>query len=140
MIMRFDEFRAHRSEQFDDCDELTGAFLGAAVEVHKVLGPGLNESHHESALCQEMDLRHIPYERQVLVPVYYKGSLIGETRVDLVIGRRIIVELKACEALSEVHRAQLITYLRLCNLKLGLLVNFNVPLLKQGIKRVILSA
>ena len=137
--MKFEEFRERHGERFDEYDEFTGSFLAAALDVHKEFGPGLNEAHYEAALCHEMDLRGIPYQRQVRVDVIYKGTKIGETRIDLIIGGRIIVELKACDSICDVHKAQLITYLRLTKLKLGL-INFNVPLLKQGIKRVILSA
>ena len=138
--MTFEEFRERQGERFDQYDEFTGSFLAAALEVHKELGAGLSETHYEAALCHEMDLRGIPYQRQVKVNVIYKGKPIGDTRVDLIIGGRIIVELKACESICDVHKAQLITYLRLTKLRLGLIINFNVPLLKQGIKRVILSA
>jgi GxxExxY protein len=107
--------------------------------VHKELGPGLTENLYEEAVCHELDLRGLRYERQVLVDVVYKGKSIGQNRIDLIIEGKLIVELKSCEALNAVHRAQLICYLKLRKLAVGLLVNFNVPILRDGIKRVVLS-
>jgi GxxExxY protein len=138
--MRFDEFRARRGEVEPELDELTERIIGACIEVHKELGPGLNEMFYQEALCHEFDLRGIRYEKQVKVPVVYKGKTIGESRIDLLVEDLVIVELKSCEGLNAIHRAQLICYLRLKKLKLGLLVNFNVAVLKDGVKRVILSS
>jgi GxxExxY protein len=137
--MRFDEFRARHGEIEPELDALTERIIGACIEVHKWLGPGLTELLYQEALCHEFDLRGIRYEKQVKVPVVYKGKPIGETRIDVLVEGSVIVELKACDALNAVHRAQLICYLRLKNLELGLLVNFNVAILKDGLKRVILS-
>jgi len=138
--MRFDEFRARRGEIDPELDAITERIIGACIEVHKELGPGLSEVFYQEALCHEFDLRGIAYEKQVRVPVVYKGKAIGETRVDLLVEGRVIVELKVCEALNAVHSAQLICYLQLLKLKVGLLVNFNVAILKDGLKRVILTS
>jgi GxxExxY protein len=121
----------------EERDELTERIISAAIEVHRHLGPGLNESVYEAALCHEFELRGIPYSRQVEVNVIYKGKVIGKTRVDLLVADRVIVELKACDALHPVHRAQCITYLTLTNKTISLLINFSVPILKDGIKRII---
>ena len=102
-----------------------------------MLGPGLTEIIYEAALCREFDLRGIRYQRQVEIPVVYKGIAIGKGILDLVVEGKVIVELKSCEALNNIHRAQLICYLKITGLELGLLVNFNIPILKDGLKRVI---
>ena len=120
-----------------ELDAIAHAVIGAAIEVHRSLGPGLDECLYESALCVEFRLRGIEFARQVIVPVLYKGEVIGEKRIDLIVGRRLIVELKSVEALTPLHKAQLQTYLRIMNLKLGLLINFNSIILKDGLKRVI---
>ncbi len=117
--------------------ELTESILAAAIEVHRWLGPGLLESVYQHALQHEIGLRGLSFEAQVLVPVVYKGlSLGGALRLDLVVAKRVVVEIKSVVMLEDVHRAQLLSYLRLLDLRTGLLINFNVPLLKQGIKRV----
>ena len=113
--------------------------IGAAIEVHRELGPGLVEEMYEQALCIELTRRDVPYERQVRVPVYYKNQPIGHRRLDLVVSKLVIVENKAVESLIELHRCQALTYLHLTHLTLALLVNYNVPLLRNGIRRVILS-
>ena len=118
-------------------DELTAAVIGAAIEVHRHLGPGLDEMLYESGLCLEFRLRNISFARQVIVPVLYKGEVIGEKRLDLIVDNRLIVELKAVESLTALHKAQLNTYLKIMRYKVGLLINFNCPILKDGIKRVI---
>jgi GxxExxY protein len=137
--MTFREFRAARNEIDPEMDRLTESIIGACIEVHKELGPGLTENLYEEALCHELDLRKLSYERQVPAPVVYKGKPIGQTRMDLVVEARVIVELKSCESLTAVHRAQLICYLRIKGLTVGLLVNFNVAVLRDGVKRVVLS-
>ena len=118
-------------------NELAGLVIGAAIEVHRQLGPGLDELLYEAALAVEMTGRGISFERQAKVPVFYKGELIGDKRLDFIVDRRLILELKAVEQLSPVHQAQLRTYLRITNTEIGLLINFNVALLKEGIKRII---
>ncbi len=121
-------------------NELTEQIIGAAIEVHRELGPGLLESTYETCLAHELSLRQIPFERQKPIPVRYKGlELDCGFRVDLLVDGLVIVELKAVDTFAPVHQAQLLTYLKLTGCKLGLLLNFNVRLLKQGIQRVALS-
>ena len=120
-----------------EINELTGQVIGAAIEVHKALGPGLLESVYEACLCMEPDFRSVPYQRQKEIPIEYRGRKFDcGYRLDLVVADCLIVELKACDALQPVHEAQLLTYLKLTGLKVGLLINFNVPTLKEGIKRL----
>ena len=120
-----------------DINQLTGEVIGAAIEVHKTLGPGLLESAYEGCLCHEFALKKFQCERQKPLPVEYKGiKLDCGYRLDLVVNNRLIVEVKACDKLLLIHDAQLLTYLRLTNIKVGLLINFNVPVLKEGIKRL----
>ena len=120
-----------------DIGDLTGEVIGAAIEVHKTLGPGLLESTYEECLCRELELRKIPYERQKELPIEYKGlKLDCGYRLDILAANRLILELKACESLQPIHEAQLLTYLKLTGIKLGLLINFNVPMQKQGIRRI----
>jgi GxxExxY protein len=126
-------------EPEEELDALARSVIGAALEVHRALGPGLLESVYEEALCIELRLRGIQFARQVMVPVRYKGQTAGEMRLDLLIGNTLVVELKAVDELAQVHSAQLLSYLRLTSHQLGLLINFNVPLLKNGIKRLALS-
>jgi GxxExxY protein len=121
-----------------DINDLTGEVIGAAIEVHKALGPGLLESVYEECLCREFDLRDIPYERQKELPVAYKGAkLESGYRLDILVANKLIIELKTCESLEPIHTAQLLTYLKLTGIKVGLLINFNVPVLKEGIKRLV---
>ena len=121
-------------------DALASAVIGAALEVHRILGPGYLESIYEEALSVELELRGIVFERQKPINVEYKRLRVGESRLDLLVGGRLIVELKAVEALAAIHIAQVMSYLKTLNVPLGLLINFRVPLLKQGIKRVVLSS
>lgn len=117
---------------------LSEQIIGSAIEVHKALGPGLLESAYESCLCHELKLRSIPFERQVELPVSYKGvKLDAGYRIDLVVNGLIVVELKAVERLEAIHEAQLLTYLRLSDHWLGLLINFNVAQMRFGIKRLV---
>jgi GxxExxY protein len=106
--------------------------------VHELLGPGYLESVYERAVCVELQLRGIEFERQVPVGLWYKGASVGEHRLALVIRRRLIVELKAVDTLLPVHLVQVRSYLKATGERLGLLINFNVPLLLQGVPRVIL--
>jgi len=120
-----------------EIDDLTGKVISAAIEVHKALGPGLLESAYEGCLCREFDLRGMNYERQKDLPVEYKGVKLNcGYRLDIVIAGKLILELKACDFLEPIHEAQLLTYLKLTGLKIGLLINFNVPVLKMGIRRI----
>ncbi len=112
--------------------------IGAAIEVHRRLGPGLLESIYEQCMAKELRLRGIPYQREVDVPVVYRGELIGPGyRVDFVIDECLLVELKARQAITPIHDAQLLTYLKLMQLSLGLIINFNVKVLRNGIRRLI---
>jgi len=113
--------------------------IGSAIKVHCVLGAGYIESVYEEAMGVELDFQNIPYQRQYKIAVQYRGRSIGEGRLDLLIAGALPVELKAVEILAPIHQAQLLSYLKMTDLQLGLLINFNVPVLKQGIKRVILS-
>jgi len=116
--------------------EITDTVIGAAIEVHRALGPGLLESAYEECLCRELSLRGLSFQRQVPLPVSYKGvKLDCGYRIDLIVSESVIIEIKAVDQLEPVHEAQLMTYLKLSNIHVGLLVNFNVPLLKQGIVR-----
>jgi|SRR6185295_254218 len=116
---------------------ITRKIIGAAIEVHRRLGPGLLESTYEMCLAQEFKFQNIAYERQCSYPLIYRETVLESAyRVDFLVEGRVVVEIKAVEALSANHVAQLLTYLRLLNLQRGLLLNFNVPILKDGIKRV----
>lgn len=128
-----------KNEPSKEIDDLVYRIIGAALEVHRRLGPGFLESVYEEALCIELRIRNIPYERQVKIAVEYKTFALGEHRMDLIVKNLIIVELKTVEQLSAIHSAQIISYLKATNYHLGLLINFNVPVLKNGIKRFILS-
>jgi GxxExxY protein len=117
-------------------NELSKLIIGAAIEVHRELGPGLLEATYEACLCRELELLGIPYERQLILPVMYKGKEVKDAyRVDIKVGNLVLVEVKAVETLEKIHEAQLMTYLRWTKLWLGLLINFNVVVLKDGIKR-----
>ena len=118
-------------------NDLSGKVIAAAIEVHRLLGPGFLESVYESALCIELDERHIAYVRQPVVELAYKGRPVGEGRMDLLVDRQLVVELKAVEALMPLHAAQLLSYLKATHHRLGLLINFNTRELTAGIKRVI---
>lgn len=122
----------------EQINKLSGIILDCAIEVHKQLGPGLLESVYEVCLCKELGLRKINYLRQLALPVKYKGELLdADYKIDILVEREIIIELKAVEILLPVHQAQLLTYLKLANKRLGLLINFNVPKLVDGFKRMI---
>ena len=118
--------------------ELSDKIIGAAIEVHKILGPGLLENTYERCLVHELVLRGMHAKRQEKQPINYKGLEIDEGyRIDILVDRKIILELKAVDHLNNIHTAQLLTYLKLSGCKLGYLMNFNVRLLKDGIKRVV---
>ena len=119
-------------------DSLSNEIIGAAIEVHRHLGPGLLESAYEQCLCKELGERGIPFQRQQALPVTYKGDVLEcGYRLDIVVDQKVILELKTVSVLEPIHEAQLLTYLRLSDCKLGLLMNFNVPVLKSGIKRIV---
>ncbi len=113
--------------------------MGAAIEVHRHLGPGLLESAYEECLCRELHLRGLEFKRQVELPVLYKGlKLDCGYKIDLMVQDTVILELKVVEKLHPIHQAQLLTYMRMTGKQVGLLINFNVPLLTQGIIRMVL--
>ena len=121
-----------------EVNEISRRVIGACIEIHRSLGPGLLESAYEECLCHELSLQGVTFERQKPLPVAYKGiKLDCGYRLDVVVEDQVIVELKAVPELLPVHEAQLLTYLKLSGLRLGLLVNFNVSLLKNGIKRMV---
>ncbi|MFH1748495.1 MAG: GxxExxY protein [Planctomycetota bacterium] len=131
--------RFNRRDVEPALNALSEQVIGAAIEVHRVLGPGLLESVYEEALCVELTLRGVPFIRQLQVDLAYKGHAVGKGRLDLLVDYQLIVELKAVDALSDVHLAQVLSYLKTTGKQLGLLINFNVAVLKSGIRRVICS-
>jgi len=121
-----------------DINQLSGNIIGAAIEVHKTLGPGLLESTYEECLCHELKLRGLSFERQKSLPIEYKGfKLDGGYRLDVIVENSIILELKSCQEIEPIHKAQLLTYLKLSNITLGLILNFNVTIMKDGIVRIV---
>ena len=117
---------------------ITNDIIGAAIEVHRHFGPGLLESAYVACLEQELRLRRIPFEREVPIPVVYKGIEVDRAyRADFIVRREVVVEVKAVEGVLRLHESQLLTYLKISGCPVGLLVNFNVPILKQGIRRFI---
>jgi GxxExxY protein len=122
-----------------EMDALARTVIGIGIEVHRELGPGLPEEAYEGAMCVEFDSRGILYERQKLVEIVYKGVVVARGRIDLLVEGKLIVEVKSCDTLIAVHRMQVIAYLKIIKQMLGLLMNFNVPVLKDGIRRVICS-
>ena len=121
-----------------DENTLSKEILGAAIEVHSHLGPGLLESAYEECLWRELAIRGLTFERQKPLAVSYKGvKLDCGYRLDVVVGGSVILELKTVDQIEPIHEAQLLTYLKLSGLKLGILINFNVPILKEGIKRIV---
>ncbi len=121
-----------------DTDQLTQKIIGCAIDVHQELGPGLLESIYESAMAVELEFQKIGFRQQVIVPIQYRGRLIGEHRIDLIVENAVVVELKSVERFDRVFEAQILTYLRLTKLKTGLLINFNSRMLHEGIKRFVL--
>ena len=120
--------------------ELTERIIGAAIEVHMALGPGLLESTYEECVAREMQLSELTFERQVPLPVAYKGvKLDCGYRLDFLVEGAVVLELKSADTLRPIHEAQLLTYLRLGGWTVGLLINFNVPVLKNGIRRIVLN-
>ena len=121
-------------------NELTERVISAAIEVHRTLGPGLIESVYEECLCKELSLRQIPFLRQVELPVEFKGCRLDcGYRLDLLIDDALVIEIVSVESIMPLHEAQLLTYMKLGGWKVGLLINFNVALLKQGIRRRVLN-
>ena len=137
---RHREHREKGKEIIDDSqnqDPLTYEIVGAAIEVHRALGPGLLEGLYEDVFCIELEERKLKHERQRHIDVVYKGRDIGDMYVDIVVEDSVIVELKSVKSLSQIHIAQLMTYMKLMNLTKGLLINFNVRFPRDGIKRVV---
>jgi len=130
------ETRRHREVQ--ELNVLTDRIIGCAIEVHRALGPGLLESIYEKALCYELKLKSVTYVQQSLVPIQYKGQSLGDMRLDILVEGAVVVELKAVDRMDPVFQAQLLSYLKITGKRLGLLINFNVPVLKDGIKRIAL--
>ncbi len=128
----------HGDTEFASINLLTRKIIGCAIEVHRVLGPGLLESIYESAMCIEMDDVGLMYERQVSVPARYKGHALGHYRIDLIVNGLVIVDIKSVERPNAVFEAQVLTYLRITGKRIGLLVNFNAALLKDGVTRLAL--
>jgi GxxExxY protein len=131
--------RTPRGRRGLQVNQVTHEIIGAAIEVHRALGPGLLESAYKECLCRELSVRRIPFEREYPIPLEYKGvRLECGYRLDLLVANAVVVELKSIEALAPIHECQLLTYLRLGGWHVGLLINFNVETLKQGIRRRVL--
>ena len=124
-------------EPSEELDELAHTVIGAAIEVHRHVGPGFLESIYEQALSVELTLRNVAFARQVPIGIRYKGRTIGDARLDLLVNDRLVVELKAAEHIAPIHIAQTLSYLKATGCRLGLLINFNVTTLRRGIKRVV---
>jgi GxxExxY protein len=122
----------------DDINNLTYDIIGTAMDVHRILSPGLLESVYEDAMCVELHMRDLAFERQKQISIDYKGHSVGIMRLDLLVEDSVIVELKAVERLMPIHQAQAMTYLKITGKRLALLINFNVTVLKKGIKRIAL--
>jgi GxxExxY protein len=129
--------KSEKAGSLEEADGWSKAVIGAAIAVHKALGPGFLESVYEAALCIELERRKIPFKRQVAFDIHYDGKPVGQGRIDLLIGDGLIIEIKAIDAFAPIHTAQAISYLKATSLHLALLINFNVPVLKNGIKRII---
>ncbi len=125
-------------EEYDLLQDLSRTIIGAAIEVHRELGPGLLESVYEECLRVELESKGLNVKTQVDIPLVYKGKETGkEFRIDMLVDNKFIVELKAVEIIKPLHEVQLLTYMKLADIHMGLLINFNVPVLKEGIKRKI---
>lgn len=121
-------------------EELAYKIIGCAIEVHREIGPGYLESVYENALAVELTQQQIAYERQVPVDIEYKGVNVGQGRIDLLVCGSVIIELKTVEQYAPIHQAQVISYLKATGLQLGLLINFNTEVLKDGIRRIVLTS
>ena len=119
-------------------NQLSSKIIGAAIEVHKTLGPGLLESAYEQCLCHELSIQGLLFEKQKPLSIDYKGQKLDcGYRLDVIVEKAVIIELKSCEKIEPIHKAQLLTYLKLSGLNLGLILNFNVSLMKDGIVRIV---
>ena len=121
----------------EETEALAQVVIGALIEVHSDLKPGLPENVYKLAVCHELSLRGIEFECEVRIPIAYKGKAVGEGFVDILVQRQLVLELKAVEVLNDVHRRQVLGYLQAMNLQLGLLINFNVAQMRNGIKRIV---
>ena len=130
--------RSTLGKEAADQSELTGRIISCAIEVHQRVGPGLLESIYESALAIELAFAKISFERQVALPIHYRGQLIGDHRLDFIVEKTVVLELKSVERFDPVFEAQLLTYLKIANLRIGLLINFNSRLLHEGVKTFVL--
>jgi GxxExxY protein len=137
--MNLQHVRAGTNEPDEECDRLAYSVIGAAIEVHRHLGPGYLEVVYEDAMEVELKIRGISFERQKHIALNYKGHPVGEGRIDLLVEGILVVELKAVEALAPIHRAQVISYLKMLRLPLGALINFNVPVVSKAAHRMILT-
>jgi GxxExxY protein len=126
------------SKSIEELNSITDKIIKIAIEVHRTLGPGLLESIYEKAMCHELATDGINFANQVVIPILYKGTNLGDHRLDLLVENEVIVELKAVDRVDPVFKAQVLSYLKLTGRKLGLLINFNVPILKDEVQRVIL--
>ncbi len=126
-------------EPTEDVDELARKVIGCAIEVHRNLGAGFDESVYEKSLCEELRISGIKFSHQHQTKIFYKGLEVGEGFIDILVEDKLIIELKAVSAILPVHLSQTLSYLKAMKLKLGLLINFNVPVLKEGIRRVVSS-
>ena len=123
-----------------EINQITEAIIGAAIEVHRNMGPGLLESAYQACLAHEISIRGLSFKQELSLPLDYKGvSLDCGYRLDFLVEKAVVVELKAVDELLPVHKAQLLTYLKLTRCKVGLLINFNVPVLTNGVKRMVLG-
>ena len=119
-------------------NQLTRKIIGAAIEVHKILGPGLLKSAYEEYLCHELSIQGVSFENQKPLSIDYKGKKLDcGYRLDMVVENAVVLELKSCEKIESIHQAQLLTYLKLSELNIGLILNFNVPLMRDGIVRIV---
>jgi GxxExxY protein len=140
MVIKPHRRDAESAEVPPELNKITEAIIGAAIEVHRHLGPGLLESSYQECLCRELALRKMPFVRQRPLPVEYKGFRLDcGYCLDLLVADAVVVEIKAVESILPVHEAQLLTYLRLGGWKVGLLINFNVQVLKHGVRRRVLG-
>jgi len=134
----FDSSKAGSSAVDPSLETLARQIIGACINVHRAIGPGFSESVYENALALELDRQSIRFGRQVLMEIRYLGKIVGTGRADMVVDGRLVLELKSVESLLPLHMAQTLSYLRIMNQRLGLLINFNTPVLKDGVRRVIL--
>ena len=119
-------------------NEISSTIIGAAIEVHKTIGPGLLESAYEACLCRELQLREVKFSTQVSIPLVYKEKKLDcGYRLDMLVEDLIVVELKSCDRIEAIHKAQILTYLKLLGRNLGLILNFNVPMMKDGVQRIV---